>query len=210
MQFYCQKSIWPKKDTKLCLDVASVVGINFGNVKSSRILTFFDTSRRYFVSITFTAYVSEYSSYQWLPEGKNKIAYTFQFTMFVLLFFFGEYMYCIYRIISYQSFFLYIYNRHKQTSATHPEHLDAPVCCWGSCCSYLFQFLSICIVSVFVLFLFHSLATLFDLRFLVYSAVFLAFPYNIRPFQFVFLLLTFLFFFFIFYLKYIVLSRFGK
>ena len=72
MQFYCQKSIWPKKDTKLCLDVASVVGINFGNVKSSRILTFFDASRRYFVSITFTAYVSEYSSYQWLPEGKNR------------------------------------------------------------------------------------------------------------------------------------------
>ena len=159
MQFYCQKSIWPKKDTKLCLDVASVVGINFGNVKSSRILTFFDASRRYFVSITFTAYVSEYSSYQWLPEGKN---------------------------------------RHKQTSPTHPEHLDAPVCCWGSCCSYVFQFLSICIVSVFVLFLFHSLATLFDLRFLVYSAVFLAFPYNIRPFQFVFF--TFNIFFFSFFI----------
>jgi hypothetical protein len=35
-----------------------------------------------------------------------------------------------------------------------------------------------------VLFLFRSLATLFDLRFLVYSAVFLAFPYNIRPFAF--------------------------
>ena len=59
------------------IDVAYVVGVNFCNVKSSRILTFFDTSRRYFVSITFTAYVSEYSSYQWLPEGKNKIAYTF-------------------------------------------------------------------------------------------------------------------------------------
>ena len=59
-------------------DVAYVVGVNFGNVKSSRILTFFDASRRYFVSITFTAYVSEYSSYQWLPEGKNnKIVYTF-------------------------------------------------------------------------------------------------------------------------------------
>ena len=57
---------------------AYVVDVNFGNVKSSRILTFFDASPRYFVSITFTAYVSEYSSYQWLPEGKNnKIVYTF-------------------------------------------------------------------------------------------------------------------------------------
>jgi hypothetical protein len=59
------------------MDVAYVVGVNFGNVKSSRILTFSDASRRYLVSITFTAYVSAYSSYQWLPEGKNKIAYTF-------------------------------------------------------------------------------------------------------------------------------------
>jgi hypothetical protein len=57
------------------IDVAYVVGVNFCNVKSSRILTFFDASRRYFASITFTAYVSEYSSYQWLPEGKNKIVY---------------------------------------------------------------------------------------------------------------------------------------
>ena len=90
------------------MDVAYVVGVNFGNVKSSRILTSSDASWRYLVSITFTAYVSEYSSYQWLPEGKNKIAYTVLFTMFALLFFFGEYMYCIYRINSYQSFFFNI------------------------------------------------------------------------------------------------------
>ena len=32
----------------------------------------------------------------------------------------------------------FIYNRHNQTSLTHPKHLVAPVCCWGSCCSYLF------------------------------------------------------------------------
>jgi hypothetical protein len=67
-----------KSETGTRMDVAYVVGVNFGNVKSSRILTFSDASRRYLVSITFTAYVSEYSSYQWLPEGENnKIVYTF-------------------------------------------------------------------------------------------------------------------------------------